>query len=227
MWPRDGALVAYALSRAGYGEISRRFFSFCLRTITPQGYMMHKYNPDGSVGSSWHPWAAPDGSRQHPIQEDETALVIWALWQHFEKYWDVEFMKPFYASFIKPAAQFMSLYRDLTTGLPVPSYDLWEERHAAFMRTRLLPSTPGSKPRRISPRPLGKCTYTDSYRRTAEELKQAALTHMINPDTGLFSRMVTPLPDGYCPGMTQLSIARRTPYGISACWSLTIHWLSR
>ena len=118
MWPRDGALVAYALSSAGYGEISRRFFNFCLRTITPQGYMMHKYNPDGSVGSSWHPWAAPDGSRQHPIQEDETALVIWALWQHFEKYWDVEFMKPFYASFIKPAAQFMSLYRDLTTGLP-------------------------------------------------------------------------------------------------------------
>ena len=195
MWPRDGALVAYALSSAGYGEISRRFFNFCLRTITPQGYMMHKYNPDGSVGSSWHPWAAPDGSRQHPIQEDETALVIWALWQHFEKYWDVEFMKPFYASFIKPAAQFMSLYRDLTTGLPVPSYDLWEERHGVHAHT-VATVYGGLQAAANFTEAFGEKTYTDSYRRTAAELKQAALTHMINPDTGLFSRMVTPLPDG-------------------------------
>jgi GH15 family glucan-1,4-alpha-glucosidase len=77
MWPRDGALTAAALDLAGYGELSRCFFDFCGRVISDQGYFLHKYNPDGSLGSSWHPWYS-DGQQQLPIQEDETALVLWA-----------------------------------------------------------------------------------------------------------------------------------------------------
>ena len=33
----------------------------------------------GSPASSWHPWVL-NGARVLPIQEDETALVVWALW---------------------------------------------------------------------------------------------------------------------------------------------------
>ena len=68
--------------------------SSCSRLMTPEGFLLHKYNPDGSAGSSWHPWMSPDGKRQLPIQEDETALVLWALWEHFAKFHDVEFVKP-------------------------------------------------------------------------------------------------------------------------------------
>jgi GH15 family glucan-1,4-alpha-glucosidase len=75
MWPRDGALVAVALIEAGYSELSRRFFSFCQRVITEEGYLLHKYNPDGSLGSSWHGWYR-DGGQELPIQADETALVL-------------------------------------------------------------------------------------------------------------------------------------------------------
>ena len=39
---------------------------------------MHKYRPDKSLGSSWHPWVR-NGKPELPIQEDETALVIYAL----------------------------------------------------------------------------------------------------------------------------------------------------
>ena len=56
MWPRDSALTAAALNLAGYGELSSRFFDLCGRVIAAQGYFLHKYNPDGSLGSSWHPW---------------------------------------------------------------------------------------------------------------------------------------------------------------------------
>src|SRR5262249_21259456 len=56
MWPRDGALVAMALNAAGYGDVTRRFFEFCGRAISPGGYLMHKFGPAGEVGSSWHPW---------------------------------------------------------------------------------------------------------------------------------------------------------------------------
>ena len=37
MWPRDGALVTYALIKNSYVHISRRFFEFCNRVITPGG----------------------------------------------------------------------------------------------------------------------------------------------------------------------------------------------
>ncbi len=55
VWPRDGALVANALDLAGYPEVSQGFFRFVARIIEPQGYLLHKYNPDGTPASSWHP----------------------------------------------------------------------------------------------------------------------------------------------------------------------------
>ena len=126
VWPRDGALVAHALDDAGYDGVTQPFFEFLARVQTREGYWMHKYNTDGSLASSWHPWWA-GGERQLPIQEDETGLPLWALWHHFDKFHDIEFIRPLYRSMIKPAAAFMESYVD-ENGLPRPSYDLWEER---------------------------------------------------------------------------------------------------
>ena len=70
-----------------------------------------------------------------PIQEDETALVIWALWNHYNMFKDLEFVRPLYKPLIKRAADFMMNYRDLKTGLPLPSYDLWEERQGVLTFT--------------------------------------------------------------------------------------------
>jgi len=128
LWPRDGALVAHALDHAGYHELTRRFFSFCSNTIDPNGYFWHKYNPDGSVGSSWHPWADMDGNPQLPIQEDETALVLYALGEHFERCCDVDFLRSVYRPLVEPAGDFLASFRDPITRLPDMCWDLWEER---------------------------------------------------------------------------------------------------
>ena len=133
VWPRDGALVAHALDDAGYDGVTRPFFEFLGRVQTREGYWMHKYNTNGSLASSWHPWWA-GGERQLPIQEDETGLPLWALWHHFDKFHDVEFIRPLYRSMIKPAAAFMTAYVD-DNGLPKPSYDLWEERRGVHAWT--------------------------------------------------------------------------------------------
>jgi GH15 family glucan-1,4-alpha-glucosidase len=55
IWPRDGALVANSLDVAGYPAIAQRFYEFAKRTIDKDGYFLHKYNPDGTLASSWHP----------------------------------------------------------------------------------------------------------------------------------------------------------------------------
>ena len=127
MWPRDGALAAYAMARAGYSHVARSFFAFCAKVIEPEGYFLHKYNSDGTLASSWQPWFR-EGRPHLPIQEDGTGLVIWAMWEHFSRYRDIEFIKPFYRPLIIRAAEFMMSFRSEATGLPLPSHDLWEER---------------------------------------------------------------------------------------------------
>jgi len=127
MWPRDGALVANALDGAGFPDVSRNFYRFCEKIIVDAGFFLHKYNPDGSAASSWHPWVSL-GKPQIPIQEDETALVVWALWKHFAIYRDIEFVRTMWSSLICRAGDFLVRFRDPDTHLPLPSYDLWEER---------------------------------------------------------------------------------------------------
>ncbi|MEM9253146.1 MAG: glycoside hydrolase family 15 protein, partial [Planctomycetota bacterium] len=82
LWPRDGAFVADAMDAAGFPDVARQFFNFCAGIISDGGYFLHKYNPDGTLASSWHPWIA-NGHPSLPIQEDETALILWAMWRHF------------------------------------------------------------------------------------------------------------------------------------------------
>ncbi|HVF30952.1 MAG TPA: glycoside hydrolase family 15 protein [Pyrinomonadaceae bacterium] len=129
LWTRDGALVANALDTAGYADIARRFYEFCARIIHPNGYFLQKYNADGTVASGWHAaWDARDRTPMVPIQEDETALVVWALWQHYHRYRDIEFVHRLYRTVVVPSSDFMSEFRHKETGLPAPSWNLWEDR---------------------------------------------------------------------------------------------------
>ncbi|WP_284640992.1 glycoside hydrolase family 15 protein [Paenibacillus silviterrae] len=134
MWPRDGALISHALDRSGYHALTKRFFGFCKRALTEEGYLLHKYNPDGSVGSSWHPWINAQGEKQFAIQEDETALVLYSLWHHHRLARTLDEAKEDYEQFVVPAANFLVRYKD-ASGLPLPSYDLWEERYGVHLFT--------------------------------------------------------------------------------------------
>ncbi|MFH1691676.1 MAG: glycoside hydrolase family 15 protein [Candidatus Omnitrophota bacterium] len=134
MWGRDGAFVAAALAKAGYSHVCMKYFDFCARVLSDEGYLFQHYNPDGSLASNWHAWLV-DGKEVLPIQEDSTALTLWALWIHYQSLKDVEFIRPFYNTLIKKAADFLVRYRDSQTLLPLPSYDLWEERYALHTYT--------------------------------------------------------------------------------------------
>jgi GH15 family glucan-1,4-alpha-glucosidase len=89
--------------------------------------MMHKYYADGAVGSSWHSYVHPDGIIAPPIQEDETALPLFMFAQFYNKNPDKELLDEFYQDMIVPMAEFLTTYVDSLTGLPKPSYDLWEQ----------------------------------------------------------------------------------------------------
>lgn len=182
VWMRDAAYAALALDRAGDSNVAERFFKFCNAVISPDGYFLHKYLPNRSLGSSWHPWIQ-NGVPQLPIQEDETAIVIWALARHYRHSKDLEFIELLYNSLIEKAANFLATYRDRTTGLPLPSYDLWEERRgvstytAASVYGALMAAADSAKV-------LGKEDRDTFYRATAREVKAGIMKHLTSNSCG-------------------------------------------
>ena len=134
VWPRDASYVSQVFIRAGDTVIAKRFLEFCCHTITKEGYFLHKYLPDTSLGSSWHPWWK-DGEVQLPIQEDETALVVLTAAQEYAATHDIEFLELMYAPLVARAADFLVDYRDEATKLPQPSYDLWERKRGVLTFT--------------------------------------------------------------------------------------------
>lgn len=194
MWPRDGALVAYALDRAGYPAVTSRFFRFCERAISEGGFLWHKYNPDGTVGSSWHPWINR-GKIQLPIQEDETALVVWALGNYYRCDRDLEFIESLYEPLIRRAADFMISYRDERTKLPLESYDLWEERRGVFTFTAASVSA-GLRAAGEIATLLGDARNASRYLRASEQTLEAMVKYLYSEKLGRFLRGVYPQEDG-------------------------------
>jgi GH15 family glucan-1,4-alpha-glucosidase len=127
VWPRDGGFVLWPLIRLGHFQEARSFFEFCRDILSPDGYLMHKYQPDKAIGSTWHPLLHND-RRELAIQEDETAIVLYMLGEYYNYSKDKEFVLNLYETMVKPMANFMCDFVDEGTGLPHASYDLWEQK---------------------------------------------------------------------------------------------------
>lgn len=179
-WPRDGANVIWPLIRLGYYQEAYRFFEFCQRALHPSGYLMHKYRADGALGSSWHPYVHGDVVAP-PIQEDETALVVFVFVQFYNLSKDSTLIKDFYHSMIKPMANFMADFIDETTGLPKPSYDLWEERF--MINTHSVAVTYGGL---LAASELAIVTGDEEsavkWRNAADDIQQAAQKYLFNEE---------------------------------------------
>lgn len=146
VWPRDGAYALWPLIRMGFAKEAMKFFEFCRDTLHKDGYLLHKYQPDRSIGSTWHPLLHNNIS-ELAIQEDETASIIIMLGEYYDYIKDAEFVESLYSTLIEPAANFMARFIDEQTGLPHPSYDLWEEK---FLTTTYTTTTVIAALRRAS-----------------------------------------------------------------------------
>jgi GH15 family glucan-1,4-alpha-glucosidase len=195
MWPRDAALAVHAMDQAGYVDIPRRFFELCARIVTKEGYFRHKYTPAGDPGSSWHPWVDATGKPQYPIQEDETGLVLFALWQHYDHHRDFEFFKAYYRPLIILVGDFLASYIDPLTGLPQPSYDLWEERRGVMSFT-VATVWAGLQAAANFAALYGERALADRYRGVAEGIKQGTRRFLFDPEANRFLRRIYTRPDG-------------------------------
>lgn len=192
MWPRDAAFIVTTLDSAGFTEVTKPFFQFCQRVLHPDGYLHHRFRSDESLGSTWHSTTSQkewlkDRILQLPIQEDETASVIVALWKHYEITKDLEFVEGLFQPMIAKMAEFMVNFVDQNTGLPLASYDLWEEKIGVSTYTCAAVYGGLMAAAKFADL-LGKRNHMRRYKDTAKKIKAAAITHLFDPDINAFIR---------------------------------------
>jgi GH15 family glucan-1,4-alpha-glucosidase len=127
VWPRDTFYALSPLLKLGYTEEVKSYLGFISVLIHQRGYVHHKYLPDSSMGSSWHP-LMQDGETELNIQEDETAATVLLAIDYIKVIGaDMPEAKKLFDKLIKPGATFMAEYFDEETCLPHASYELWEQ----------------------------------------------------------------------------------------------------
>lgn len=193
MWPRDAAFIVSTLARAGYDEVTKPFFVFCKEVLHPDGYLHHRYRPDKSLGSTWHSTTSQtewlkDKILQLPIQEDETASVLFALWQHYTTSKDLEFIEMLYKPMIEKMAEFLVSFRDKETLLPLPSYELWEEKIGISTYTCSAVYAGLTAAAQFCEL-LDKRERMRKYKQAAQEIKDAAIKYLFSEELDSFVRI--------------------------------------
>lgn len=189
-WPRDALFALWPFVRLGYKDEVQKFIKFCQKIITPEGYLMHKYLPNGELGPSWHPYAQFDGSHNLPIQTDETAGVLFLICEYLFKFHDQDFAKEIYDSLIKPMADFLSEYL-MENNLPKPSYELWEMDYLTTTYTTSLTFAALSSVAEIAQN-LNHAKDSYKWRMKASLIKESAQKTLFNHERGYFYRGIWP-----------------------------------
>ncbi|MGI0053189.1 MAG: glycoside hydrolase family 15 protein [Thermoplasmata archaeon] len=182
-WWRDGGYVSKAMDEAGLYANAHRFLRFAANCQQPDGSFLHRHFPEGTIGSTWHPPPF--------LQIDQTGTVIAAVWHHFKLQADMDVLLDLWPM-VKRAAEFLTRFRDPATGLPRPSFDLWEERKGIHTYSTAVVIHALERAARIALE-LGK--DGDRFRRRSREMHDAALAHLWDADAGRFVRSLGPRDD--------------------------------
>lgn len=175
-WPRDGVFITKAFDLCGMTEEAERFYTvWAKKAQLANGAWQQRYYLDGKLAPSWG------------IQIDEIAAIIYGAWSHFEHTRKLSFLEEIWSS-IKPAALYLMNHIDGETGLPMASYDLWEERFgehtysaasvvaalrcAAFMAEELKVDIP----------------LANLWKKEADKIKESILRNLWNEDEKKFLR---------------------------------------
>ncbi len=179
-WWRDGGYIAKAMDEAGLYEGATRFLAFAQACQSPDGSFFHRHFPDGALGSTWHPPPF--------LQVDQTATVVAAAWHHYKRGGDPDTLVALWP-LVKGAANFLAKFRDGSTHLPHPSFDLWEERMGVHAYSAAAVAHALERAARIAAE-IGKDPRP--WRAASEEVRAAAVAHLWDDHLGRFVRSVEP-----------------------------------
>ena len=116
-WPRDAVFITKAMDILNMNKETEKFYkTFCRTTQSKNGMWEQRFYTDGSLAPCWG------------YQIDETASVVYGVYDHFTRNKDLKFLKD-NLKMVEKATNFLEKYvADILTEkneLHV-SYDLWE-----------------------------------------------------------------------------------------------------
>lgn len=116
-WPRDAAFITTALDLLNMNKETEKFYkNFCKNTQNRNGMWEQRFYTDGRLASSWG------------YQIDETASVIYGVYNHYLNTKDLKFIKDNF-KMLEKATKYLEQYMDKilkNEKLDKMSYDLWE-----------------------------------------------------------------------------------------------------
>jgi oligosaccharide amylase len=179
-WWRDSAYISMAMDDAGLYESAHKFLVFARDAQEEEGHFFHRHFPDGTPGATWHPPPF--------LQIDQTASVIMATCHHFNVHKDMEFLLTIWPM-VRKAANFLRSFTDRETGLPLPSFDLWEETKSVNCYSAIAVARGLQDAESISEQ-LGKSL--GEWGKQAQRMKQAIIRHVWDDDRGVFLKSIRP-----------------------------------
>jgi glucoamylase len=120
---------------------------------------------------------------------------VWALWEHYQLYRDIEFTHRLYRRLVVPCAEFMTSFRDSDTGLPKPSWNLWEDRRGVHTFTCSAVAA-GLRAAANFAEVFAESDRADRYRTASDEVIAAMRTNLYSEDEGRFLRSLLSDYDG-------------------------------
>ena len=117
-WPRDGIFITHALDILGMKKETEKFYkTFCKNTQSKDGKWEQRFYTDGRLAPCWG------------YQIDETASVVYGVYNHYQNTKDVKFLKDTLTMCEKATRYLKKYIQKVLDGKDEEylSYDLWEE----------------------------------------------------------------------------------------------------
>ncbi len=114
-WGRDAAYITNAIDIAGYPDLVEKFYKWAAVAQNADGSWSQRHYLDGTLAPNWG------------LQIDETGSILWGIWEHYKITGDKSFLSNMWPT-VEKGANYLTKSIDEVTGLPLESYDLWEER---------------------------------------------------------------------------------------------------
>lgn len=176
-WGRDAAFITGAMDKCGLSKQVEAFYRWAASVQDDDGGWQQRYHMDGNLAPSWG------------MQIDETGTIIWGIFNHYLETKNVRFLDEMWES-VNKASDFLMNFIDKETGLPLPSFDLWEERFGEHLYSTAAVHGGISAAAEIAD-VLGKGKeISDNYRLFAKDLKQAIQKNFWKEENNRFIRAV-------------------------------------
>jgi hypothetical protein len=181
-WVRDGAYLNEALLAAGHPEIVAKHNRFYATTIVRAGQ-----RPPGAwltPRGNWPMNLYADGVAGGPIpfEIDETGLGLWTLVRYWEHSGDGDYLAEVWPA-VSAAADFLTRWRDPSTGLPRPAFEddnLRPPRPATLVSAA--PALLGLRQAALAAQATGRGGQASRWTARADELDTAIDRHASDPD---------------------------------------------